>query len=97
MQSTQEILDIIRQSKQHLVTTFKVQKLGVFGSVIRGEQRNDSDVDLLVDLAATADLLDLIGIGQYLEERLHTRVDVVPRTTLRREFRDQVLKEVCYL
>lgn len=97
MQSTQEILDIIRQSKQHLVTTFKVQKLGVFGSVIRGEQRNGSDVDLLVDLAATADLLDLIGIGQYLEERLHTRVDVVPRTTLRREFRDQVLKEVCYL
>jgi uncharacterized protein len=97
MQSTQEILDVIRQSKQHLVATFNVQELGVFGSVIRGEQRNDSDVDLLVDLAANADLLDLIGIGQYLEERLHTRVDVVPRTSLRREFRDQVLKEVCYL
>lgn len=97
MQSTQEILDVIRQSKQHLVSTFKVQEVGVFGSVIRGEQRDDSDIDLLVDLAATADLLDLIGIGQYLEERLHTRVDVVPRNSLRREFRDQVLKEVCYL
>lgn len=97
MQSTQEILDVIRQSKQHLVATFKVQELGVFGSVIRGEQRNNSDVDLLVDLAANADLLDLIGIGQYLEERLHTRVDVVPRASLRQEFRDQVLKEVCYL
>jgi len=97
MQSTQEILDVIRQSKQHLVSTFKVREVGVFGSVIRGEQRDDSDIDLLVDLAATADLLDLIGIGQYLEERLHTRVDVVPRNSLRREFRDQVLKEVCYL
>ena len=97
MQSTQEILDVIRQSKQHLVSTFKLQEVGVFGSVIRGEQRADSDLDLLVDLAADADLLDLIGIGQYLEERLHARVDVVPRAALRRELKEQVLNEVRYL
>ena len=52
---------------------------------------------MLVVLDAKADLLDLIGIGQYLEEQLHAKVDVVPRTALRQEFRDQVLKEVLYL
>lgn len=97
MQSTQEILDSIQQAKTYLSTTFKLHAVGVFGSVIRGEQRDGSDIDVLVDLDAKADLLDLIGIGQYLEERLHARVDVVPRAALRKEFRDQVLKEVRYL
>lgn len=97
MQKTQEILDIIRQSKQHLSYKFKLQAVGVFGSVIRGEQRDGSDIDVLVDLDSNADLLDLIGIGQYLEELLHARVDVVPKASLRQEFRDQVLKEVRYL
>ena len=97
MQSTQEILDTIRQAKRHLSATFHLQTVGVFGSVIREEQREGSDIDVLVVLDAKADLLDLIGIGQYLEEQLHARVDVVPRAALRQEFRDQVLKEVCYL
>ena len=97
MQSTQDILDTIRLSKEHLSSTFKLRAVGVFGSVIRGEQRYGSDIDVLVDLDSKADLLDLIGIGQYLEERLHAKVDVVPRAALRREFREQVLKEVRYL
>ncbi|MDD2500943.1 MAG: nucleotidyltransferase family protein [Geobacter sp.] len=97
MQGTQEILEILRQSKQHLVSSFKVQELGLFGSVIRGEQHDGSDIDLLVDLGTTADLFDLIGISQYLEERLHAPVDVVPRNSLRQELRDQVLQEVRYI
>ena len=97
MQTTLEIIDTIRQSKQHLTTTFKLHSVGVFGSVIRGERRDGSDIDVLVDLDSNADLLDLIGIGQYLEERLQNKVDVVPMAALRQEFRDQVLKEVCYL
>ena len=97
MQSTQEILGTIRQAKRHLSSTYHLQTVGVFGSVIRGEQREGSDIDVLVVLDAKADLLDLTGIGQYLEEQLHARVDVVPRAALRQEFRDQVLKEVRYL
>ena len=97
MQNTREILDSIRLSKRHLAKAFKLQAVGVFGSVIRGEQRDDSDIDVLVDLDSSADLLDLIGIGLYLEERLHAKVDVVHRAALRQEFQDQVLKEVCYL
>jgi len=97
MLNTQQILDTIRQSKQHLSLAFKLNAVGVFGSVIRGEQRDGSDIDVLVDLDSKADLLDLIGIAQYLEDQLQSRVDVVPRTVLRQEFRDQVLNEVCYL
>jgi predicted nucleotidyltransferase len=66
MQNTQEILDTILLSKQHLSAAFTLRTVGVFGSVIRGEQRDGSDIDVLVDLDSKADLLDLIRIGQYL-------------------------------
>jgi uncharacterized protein len=70
MQSTEEILDTIIKSKAHLTSVYKLHAVGVFGSVIRGQQHEGSDIDVLVDLDAQADLLDLIGIGQYLEEQV---------------------------
>jgi len=97
MAGMDEILETLRQVKPELVKAFKVSEIGVFGSVIRGEQREESDIDILVDLEEEADLLDLIGLGQFLEERLHHKVDVVPTRALRQEIRDRVLNEVRYL
>ena len=50
-------------------------------------------MDLLVDFTAEADLLDLVGLAQFLEERLQRAVDVVPRAAPRAEIRDSVLGE----
>ena len=47
----------------------------LFGSLIRGEDRPDSDIDPLVDMAADRSLLDLIGLGQELEAVLDRQVD----------------------
>jgi uncharacterized protein len=96
MTTTQEILSTLTAVKPEL-TVFKVQEIGVFGSVIRGEQNESSDIDVLVSLGKDADLLDLIGLSQFLEERLNHKVDVVPRNALRPELREQVLREVRYL
>lgn len=97
MESTAQILQTLRQVKPELFAFFKVREVGVFGSVIRGEQREESDIDILVDLDQDADLLDLIGLSQFLEERLHHKIDVVPKAALRQEIRERVLKEVRYL
>lgn len=97
MGKTEDILDSLRQAKPELEAVFNVHEIGLFGSVVRGEQREASDIDILVDLPEEADLLDLIGLGQFLEERLHHKVDVVPKGSLREEIRERVLKEVRYL
>ena len=73
---------------------FKVREIGLFGSVVRGEQKESSDLDVLVDFADDADLFDLVGLGLFLEENLGRKVDVVPRRALRKELREQVLKDV---
>ena len=97
MASAERIFETLHRAKPELVSRFNVHKIGVFGSVARGEQQKESDVDILVDLGEGADLLDLIGLSQFLEERLHRKVDVVPKTALRKEIRERVLREVRYL
>lgn len=97
MRNASDVLGSLEQFRQELQTVYKVKEIGVFGSFVRGEQRDDSDIDVLVDLSEDADLLDLIGLGQFLESQLHHRVDVVLKAAVRMEIREQVLREARYL
>ena len=58
----------------------------MFGSVARGEAGPEGDLDLLVEMEADHSLLDLVGLGQDLEEFLHRRVDVLPTRVSTQEF-----------
>ena len=72
-----------------------VASAAVFGSVVRGQAWPDSDVDVLIDIdpAAPFDLLDLVGIGNLLTDRLGRPVDVVDRKALKPQLRDNILAE----
>jgi len=72
---------------------YGARNIRVFGSVARGEDRPDSDLDLLIDLEEGRSLLDLIAIQQDLEDLLERKVDVVTEPELSPYFRDDVLKE----
>ncbi|MBI3393784.1 MAG: nucleotidyltransferase family protein [Nitrospirae bacterium] len=94
METKQEILSVLSGLKSELRARFNVTSVGVFGSFVRGEQRDGSDIDVLVDFSEEADLFDLVGLGIFLEEKLGRRVDVVPRRALRAEIRESVLRQV---
>jgi len=95
MKSKQEILSLIKALQGELKQRYKVKEIGVFGSVVREEHRQTSDIDVLVDFEEGADLFDLVGL--FLEEKLEQKVDVVPKRALREEIRGAVLKEVVNL
>ncbi len=65
----------------------------VFGSVARGEETEQSDVDLLVDLDAAVGLVGLAGLAREIGDVLGADVDVVPADSLKSAMRDQVLAE----
>jgi len=65
----------------------------VFGSVARGQDDEDSDVDLLVDMDPGRSLLDLGGLSSDLEALLDRRVDIVTMAGLRDRIRERVLGE----
>ncbi len=94
MKNKEDILKIIKLLQDDMRKKYKVKEIGVFGSVIRGEQNPASDIDILVDFEDGADLFDLVGLGFYLEEKLGQKVDVVPKRGLKQAIRESVLKEV---
>ena len=69
----------------------------VFGSIARGEDRSNSDVDLLVDLDPSATAFDLLELGCDLEDELDVRVDVGTSASLRPLLRSEVLAEALAL
>ena len=82
-----QIMELARQCRAH--------KVSVFGSIVRGEMREDSDIDFLVDFDEDKyTLLDIARMINGLEDLLGCKVDVVPRSALREELKPYVLKEV---
>jgi predicted nucleotidyltransferase len=91
------ITETIAGLKEEVSREYRAEVVGVFGSYARGEQKAGSDVDVLVNFLPGATLFDLIGLADFVEERLNLRVDVVPVDALREEIREQVLKEALSL
>ena len=65
----------------------------IFGSVARGEETEDSDIDFLVEMEVGRNLLDRIGLIQDLEDYLGYKVDVATVKSLRKHFKEKILKE----
>jgi len=97
VKTLEEIKRILSQHREELRRQYKVTDIGIFGSVVRGEQKKRSDVDVLVEFAGPVSLLGLAGLANYLEGVIGTKVDVVPREDIRPELKETVLKEVVYL
>lgn len=72
----QEILQILLKFRQQQQDKYKITKLGIFGSVARNQFTNESDVDVVVELAEP-DLLSLVGIKLDLEQLFQRPVDIV--------------------
>ena len=95
--SLEEINSILKEHKQELYKKYKVKEIGIFGSFVRGEQKNRSDIDILVEFEVVPDLLKFIEIERYLERLLRKKVDLVEKTALRPRLKEIILKEVVYI
>lgn len=97
MKTIEEIKKIIKEYMDVLRDKYAVKEIGLFGSYLKEEQKPTSDIDVLVDFDDGADLISLVGLAMFLEEKLGIKVDVVSKRALRKELKEQVLKEVVSL
>ena len=72
---------------------YEVKKAAFFGSFVRGEQKEDSDIDILVEFKGNKSLLDLAGLKIELEETLQRKVDVLTYNSLHPLLKDRILRE----
>lgn len=76
---------------------YKVKGLELFGSYVRGEQKEKSDLDVLVEFEGQVSLLELVKVENYLSDLLGAKIDLVPKKDLRPELKDRVLSEAVAL
>ncbi len=84
----------IKRKVLPVLRKYDLKKAGIFGSIARGELREDSDVDILVEIERDdISLLDFVGIKLELEDALGRKVDLVEYDTLKPLLRERILAE----
>ena len=78
MKKLEEISNILHKHKEEMLQKYKVTEIGLFGSIVRGEQKEISDVDILVDFENPIGW-DVVDLADYLEAILGVKVDLVLR------------------
>ncbi len=92
-----EIKEILKQNKKELEDKYKIKKIGVFGSYVRGEEKKRSDIDILVEFSEPVGLFEFMDIEEYLEKLLGVKVDLVSKKALKSRIGQHILKEVVYI
>lgn len=86
-------MDKFKDEIYPILKKYNVKRASLFGSVARGEERGDSDIDLLVEFEGRKSLLGLVGLKIELEERLKREVDVLTYNSLHPLIKERVLRE----
>jgi predicted nucleotidyltransferase len=94
---TQEIIGALQELNDEISQKYRAEIKGIFGSYVRGEQKESSDIDILVMFFEGATLFDFVGLSDYLESKLNLKVDIVPIDTIREEIKENILKQAIYL
>lgn len=96
MKTLTEIEQILQAQKSYLAETYGLSEIGLFGSYVRGQQRPDSDVDILIELdrPPKIGLIGLIELQEHLGDLLGAPADVVIKSNLRKRIGERILREV---
>ena len=92
-----EILEKLRLLKDEARQRYKAELKGIFGSYAREEENENSDVDVLVEFLDNATLFELVGLGDFLEEKLNCKIDIVSQRAVREEISPYIYRDLVYL
>ncbi len=98
MTTKDQILSFIAQNKNMFRDKFHITRIGLFGSYARGEQRESSDIDLIVEFEEnTQDLYDLkLQVKEYFRNKFGVETDICREKYIKPRIRKSILKETVY-
>ena len=90
-------IEILKKNENSIKKKYGVKKIGVFGSFARGEGKEGSDVDILVDFKNGCKTFDnYMELKFFLEDLFGRSIDLVTMEALRPQLKDNILQEVVY-
>jgi predicted nucleotidyltransferase len=93
----EQILDFLRQHKQEMHDRFGATKIGLFGSYARGDAREDSDIDIAVELEGERLFRKFFALEFFLKSNLQKEIDLGIASALKPIVRERVAKEIHYV
>ncbi len=97
MKRLEEIKRILSEHKEELRKKFKVKEIGIFGSYVRKDQKEKSDIDILVGFEEPIGLFKFMDLEEYIEKIVGLKIDLVSKKALKPRIGEHILKEVIYL
>ena len=97
MRTLNELKKILQDHKATLKDEFGVIEIGFFGSYAKGNQKKDSDVDILVEFEKTIDLFTYVRLKNHLSDLLGVNVDLVAKKALKPKLGERILNETVYI
>lgn len=97
IQNISNIRTIIEQNRSNLNRKYKVNKIGIFGSVASGNNSEESDVDILVELTEPIGMFKFIELENYLSEILEKKVDLATSKALKPTIKDDIIHQLIYV
>lgn len=93
-----DILTFLQTHKDEMAQRFGVVSVGLFGSYARGEAREDSDVDIAIELSPEKkSLSNFFNIRRYLEQQFGKTVDLGIESTLKPLAKEMVAREIIHV
>ena len=96
MTELERIKNILVQLKPELVSTYGVMTLGLFGSVVRDDFSDKSDIDIIVDFSRPVGI-EFIDLANFLEDKLQKKVDLVSRNGIKDKYYKAIQPEIFYV
>ncbi|MBU0657177.1 MAG: nucleotidyltransferase family protein [Gammaproteobacteria bacterium] len=88
-----DVYRILADHKGELTEKFHVKSLSVFGSVSKGVDRPDSDIDILVSYHITPGMFAFLDLKEYLESLVGRTIDLVTEGALKKQLHDTIIRE----
>lgn len=97
MRDKDEILKKLKKLKPILEKDYNITEIGLFGSYLRGEQNQDSDIDILLDHKSGLTFFKLIDLENLLNQTFNIKVDIAFKKYLKKNIGKRILSEVNYV
>ncbi|MEK7079619.1 MAG: nucleotidyltransferase family protein [Patescibacteria group bacterium] len=96
MSKLEDLRETIKRHRQELEQKYKIKTIAIFGSYARGEETEESDVDILVEFDEPVGLL-FVHLADYLEEILGLKVDLLTPDAIKPNRKKYIMEDLTYV
>lgn len=96
--SLEQVLEFLKAHKQEFYDQYGVESIGVFGSIVRDELREDSDIDIAIEMVASRkSLRNFLAFKRQLESTFNRSVDLGIESTLKPAVKESIARDIFYV